>query len=153
MSCKGKNLINTCGKKVNAKCVDYEGELHKNTKIGACDNPSVEDVIEDINDQIDLLSDSLDLSELGNQCITYTKEGEDLLAKEAFKALEDKICEIAEYVGLPESACTGCETCSPIFNEEIACMGLDLGQLVDACGEQPATVKDLLQLLINEINK
>ena len=93
MSCKDK-ISDTCGKKSNAKCVDYEGDLHKNTKIEDCSNPSVEDVIEDLNAQVDDLSDGLDLTELGSLCIEYTKEGDDLKAKEAFLAMEEKICEI-----------------------------------------------------------
>jgi len=152
MSCKDK-VSNTCGKKSNAKCVDYEGELHKNTKIEECDNPSVEEVIEDLNLQVDDLSEGLDLGELGNNCIAYAKEGDTLKAKEAFLAMEEKICEIAEYVGLPTPGCTGCESCSPIFDETISCMGLELGELVDDCGEQPSTVKDLLQLMLNKLNK
>lgn len=152
MGCK-KKLTDTCGKKVNARCVDYEGNLHKNTKIEECDNPSIEDVVEDINLQVDKLSDSLDLSELGDKCITYTKEGEELQAKEAFLALEEKVCGIADFVGLPRPGCTGCQECSPIFDLDISCVNLDLGGLVDACGEQPATLKDLLQLMLNKINE
>ena len=152
MSCKDE-ISNTCGKKINAKCVDYEGDLHKNTKIENCSKPSVEDVIEDLNLQVDAFSDGVDLSALGSSCIEYAKEGDTLKVKEAFLAMEEKICEIADYVGLPKPGCTGCESCSPIFEETIACMGLELGELVDDCGEQPATVKDLLQLMLNELNK
>lgn len=152
MSCD-KDTKSTCGKKMNAKCVDYEGELHENTNIEECSKPSVEDVIEDINEQVDLLSDGLDLSELGDKCIQYVKEGEELKAKEAFLAIEEKVCEIADFVGLPKPGCTGCQDCSPIFDLPIACVGFDLGRLVDECGEQPATLGELLQLLINKVNE
>lgn len=152
MNCKDK-ISSTCGKKVNAKCVDYEGEYHSNTNIEPCDKPSVEDVIEDINSHIDTLSDSMDLSSLGKDCIEYTKEGEELKAKEAFLALEAKICEIADFVGLPKPGCESCDNCSPIFDLDINCAGLNLGALVDECGEQPKTLKELLQLIIDQVNR
>lgn len=152
MSCD-KEISSTCGKKVNAKCVDYEGEYHKNTKIEECDKPSVQTVIEDINNQLDVLSDGLDLNELGDKCIGYVKEGEDLKAKEVFLAMEEKICEIADFVGLPKPGCTGCQDCSPIFDLPIACVGFELGGVVDDCGEQPATLGELLQLLIDKANE
>lgn len=151
MSCKDK-LANTCGKKVNAKCVDFEGTRHANTKIEECDKPSVETVIEDLNLQVDFLSNSLDLSALGEACINYTQEGETLLAKEALLAMEAKICEIADFVGLPRPGCPTCESCSPLFDETISCLGLDLGGLVDSCGTQPTTLKELLQLMLNQLN-
>lgn len=151
MSCK-KAISNTCGKKHNAKCVDFEGTLHANTEIDECDKPSVEDVIEDLNKQVDLLSTSLDLSGLGEACITYAQEGDTLLAKEALLAMEAKICEIADFVGLPRPGCPTCESCSPLFDETISCLGLDLGGLVDSCGTQPTTLKELLQLMLNQIN-
>lgn len=151
MGCKDK-IASTCGKKHNAKCVDYEGTLHANTEIEECDKPSVETVIEDLNKQVDLLSTHLDLSALGESCITYTQAGDTLLAKEAFLALEAKICEIADFVGLPRPGCPTCESCSPLFEETISCLGLDLGSLVDDCGVQPTNLKELLQLILNNIN-
>lgn len=152
MGCKDK-ISRTCGKKINAKCVDYEGEFHENTELDVCDGSSVEDVIEDINKQVDSLSSSLDLSELGDACIIYTPTGESLLAKDAFLAMEAKICELAEYVGLPTPGCDGCHDCSPIFEESIECANLDLGGLVDDCGVQPSTLKELLQLLLDKLNE
>lgn len=152
MKCS-KKIINPCGKKTNANCVDYTGGLHVETKLDICDSPTATDVIEDINEYLDEVSDSLDLSGLGKGCITYSKEGDTLKSREALIAIEDKVCEIADFVGLPKSECDGCPECSPIFNLNIECLGLDFGELTDPCGEQPTTLKELLELIISQIKK
>lgn len=150
--CKDR-ITDTCGKKMNSKCVDYDGDLSAATAIEDCSDPSVEDVIEDINTSLDSINTGLDLSGLGNACITYTETGDVVLAKDAFLAMEERICELTTYIGLPVAGCTDCTPCSPIFDEDIACLDLDLGDLVDTCGTQPTTFKELLQVILTKINE
>lgn len=151
MSC-GKKVFNPCGKPISSNCVEYVGELHENTTLNICDKPSVTEVIEDINLQLDKVSDSIDLTELeGGGCMTYPLAPEGLKVVQALQVMEEKICEIADFAGLPKPGCTSCEPCSPIFNLDITCLGLDFGALTDPCGEQPTTLKELLQLILTQL--
>jgi len=144
MGCKDK-LSRTCGKKINAKCVDYEGELHENTQLEACDCHSVEDVIEDMNLAINEIYESIDLSELGDSCIEYEKVDGKILVKEALKKLEECVCDLKSQ--LEDTDSTGCPA---IFSQDISCLGLDFLCLTDPCGNQIQNLGELLQALINQ---
>jgi len=142
--CKDK-ISRTCGKKINAKCVDYEGTLHDNTELEDCDCHSVEDVIEDINVAINAINESIDLSELGDSCITYDKEDGKILVKEALKKLEECVCDLKDR--LDDTDSTGCPA---IFSEDISCLGLDFMCLSDPCGAPIQNLGQLLQALITQ---
>lgn len=145
-NCKGKNckdkIVSTCGKRSNAKCVDYEGTFHNDSDLETCDYPNVEDVIEDINVTLNEITAAIDTSGLGDSCIDYTEVDGKITIKEALLRLEEKICSLSEAVG------TG--GCPPVFTEDISCLNLDFGCLVDPCGNQITNLKDLLQALINK---
>lgn len=144
MGCKGK-LSSTCGKKHNAKCVDYEGELHENTQLEDCGCYNVEEVIEDLNSTINTIMDSIDLSGLGNLCITYDLVDGVITVKEALAKIEAKLCELADAVELDPP------DCPTIFTEDISCLQLDFECLTDPCNNQITNLKDLLQAMITQI--
>jgi hypothetical protein len=147
-----KKVFNNCGKLESSNCTQYVGELHANTQLDICDKPSVTEVIEDINEQLDKVSESVDLTGLdGGGCMTYPLAPDGLRVVQALQAMEEKICEIADFAGLPKPGCSNCEPCSPIFNLDITCLGLDFGTLTDPCGEQPTTLKELLQLILTQL--
>jgi hypothetical protein len=134
----------TCGKKVNAKCVDYEGELHNNTELEECDCHNLEDVIEDLNTGLNTIFDAIDLSELGNDCLTYELENGKVLVKNALKKFEEEICK------LKEATATDVD-CNPIYTEDFTCVGLDLECLSDPCNNPITNLGDLLQAMITQI--
>ena len=136
-------ISSTCGKKINAKCVDYEGDFHNESNLDTCDYPNMEDVIEDINVTLNEITDALDTSGLGDSCITYTEVGGKITIKEALLRLEEKICSLSSAVSV--------DGCSPVFTDDISCVDLDFKCLVDPCGEQITNMKDLLQALINKV--
>lgn len=144
-NCKGRNckdkITSTCGKKVNAKCVDYEGTFHDESELTTCDYPSVEDVIEDINVTLNEITAALDTSGLGDSCITYTEVDGKITIKEALLRLEEKVCALSSAIDT--------SGCPPVFSQDITCVGLDYGCLVDPCGNPITNLKDLLQALIN----
>ena len=153
MGCNNSG-INTCGKISFSKCVRYEGALHAETALDVCDDLSVQEVIEDIGLELDDINSEIDLSALGQGCLEYTKNTDgEVEVKDALLAMETKICELVEYTGMTDSNCPTCpDACSPIYNTAIECLGLDYGALVDSCGNQPATLGELLQVMINQIN-
>lgn len=146
MSKCGSKVSSTCGKRINAKCVDYEGELHNDTELDSCDCPNVEDVIEDINNTLNNIKDGLDTSGLGNQCITYNEVDGEVSISEALLRLEEKICEISDHLNISEE-----EDCPTVYTQDLTCVGLDMSCLVDPCGEPITDLKTLLQALINKV--
>lgn len=135
---KCDKIEDTCGKKINARCVDYEGTVNSQSPLTeGCLN--VHNTTEDIYDQLEVIQESIDLTDLGSACITYPQEGLALKVSEALLGLETKVCELAVTE----------EGCHPIFDADITCLGLNLGCLPDdPCGDPITTFKQLLQALI-----
>ena len=57
---------------------------------------------------------------------------------------EEKICELEEKINLLET--------TDICNKSIVPCSLDFGDLVDACGNQPTTLAETLQLILDTLN-
>jgi hypothetical protein len=142
--CKDK-ISNTCGKKINAKCVDYEGTLHEGTELEACDCHSVEAVIEDMNVAINNINDSINLEDLGDSCITYDKVEGKIQVIEALKKLEECVCDLKDKVNATDNS-----GCPEIYSSDISCLNLDFSCLVTPCGDQIENLGELLQALINQ---
>jgi len=150
MSCRDK-IKDRCLKKVNATCVDYEGALSSETNLDPLDCHTVEEVLEDMNDQLDDIYEQIDLDGIDESCIDFQEEETGKIkVKEAILALTSKLKDIMEHVGMSCDNCPECEpSCNPIFTEDITCLGLDFGCLVDPCGNQYTTLKDVLQGIID----
>ena len=93
-NCKTKPET-TCGTRGYATCVYYEGYIPPFSSLDQDDCNTVHETLEDIYNEMETMQDEADLSELGNECITYTETAGRILIKDAFKAMETKICELA----------------------------------------------------------
>lgn len=145
MGC-GDKLSNSCGKRHNARCVDYEGQLHEHTELDDCNCHSVHDVLEDMGNALNDINEQIDLSALGDSCIEYEKDDKGrITVKEALKKLEECVCDLKDMVEDTDE-----DDCPNIFSQDISCLGLDFGCLTDPCGEQITNLKDLLQALITQ---
>jgi hypothetical protein len=136
MSCKDK-ISTTCGKRINSRCIDYEGNLSGCTELAGCPKHTVHEVLEDMSERITTFCETLDLSETNTGCVTVEVK----TLKNLFESLYSEVCEIKDK--LPD------EECPSIFTQDVTCLGLDYKCLTDACGEQPKSIKDVLQLLID----
>ena len=84
-----------CGKPIQyAACVKYGGTLPDYSALDNCS--SVEDVLEEHYDLITEIRDNIDLSDLGDQCITYPTET--LTVAQALLAMETFICAQNELI-------------------------------------------------------
>lgn len=141
--CKGK-VSATCGKKHNAKCIDYEGTLHNNTELEDCGCFNLEDVVEDINAEIDDINEAIDVSGISSDCLTFetNDEGVVVINEVVTKVVEklDEFCTTLQEQAEGE--------CPAIFEADITCLNLDFACLTDPCGQQITTLKGLLQALI-----
>lgn len=152
MGCKNK-IEDRCLSKTNARCVDYEGTLHADTNLDIEDCHSVEEVIEDINEELDEINGEIDLDGIDESCIDFQEaEPGNIKTKEAILAVVLKLKEVMAHVGMSCDDCPDCSpTCNPIFTEDISCLGLDYKCLADACGEQPTNLGELLQVIIDQV--
>lgn len=150
MSCNDK-ISDRCVKKTNAVCTTYEGTLSEDTLLTSTACLNVETVIEDINTQLDILQSKIDVEVLINDtCINYPRVGGIVTARTAILSLNARFQTMMEFVGMQCDG-TPVDDCPAIYSHAIDCVGLDLGVLTNPCGNQPANLKDLLQLILDTI--
>ena len=142
-----RKISDTCGKKVNARCVDYEGEVNEDSSLENNNCHTVHDTTEDIFEQLEDLNKCLNLDALGELCITYTQaDTAKLKINEAILGLEKAICHLQNELLIDETT-----DCHPIFETDITCLDLDLACLPNApCEEDLTTLKQLIQAIITQ---
>lgn len=131
------NIHNLCeGEEFNAKCVKYQKEPPKISKLkGTCN--SVHSIVTDI---YDILSEGFDYSGLGERCLKY---GAKINLNSVLKVHEQEICDIKQQIKE--------KNIGSICAMSITDCGLDLTGLVDKCtGMPPSTLGELLQILISK---
>lgn len=136
MSCKDKTST-ICIDSVNARCVDYEGEVSEKSELEGCINQH--EVNEDIYTQLDNIDTNVDTSDLGDSCISYAETNGEVLIKTVLLKLEEEICTLKES-----------NAGSATTDIDITSFNLDFGCLVDPCGSQITGLYQLLQILIDK---
>jgi hypothetical protein len=141
MDCN-KKVSNTCGTNQYAPCVFYELDLPDFSLIED-DCVTIEDTTSDVYALISDIREQLDLSDLGEDCLTYALDSNSkIVVKNVLAKIEEKYCELEEKVNnLTETG---------LCNISISECNLNLGTLTDNCDVQPSTLKALLQLLIDQ---
>ena len=134
--CDESNAKFNCGERIPSACVFYKkyfpsySTLDKNCA-------TIEETTEELYKNQEYILRSIDTSKLTEDCIEYDTveiDGEDkILVVEVLQKLQDQICNLQET------------------SEDENILNLDFKCLVDPCGDQISSLKDLLQVLINEI--
>ena len=135
MGCCNNRKFN-CGEKVQSVCVHYKGYLPEYSELDK-DCVVIEETTEELYRNQEEILDSLDLSELGNDCIEYQQQSPKLKTKEVLYAFESEICDIKDKLSVN------------VFQE----MNLDFKSLTDQCGNDIGNLKTFFQTLIDEIDK
>lgn len=124
-----------CGKKTEASCVFYKGYIPEYSELDSC--VTIEETTEELYRNQENILKSIDTSELGDDCLDYAKtevEGKSvILVKDVLRVLEEKVCDLMDTKEVDDS------------------LQLDFKCLVSPCGSEIESLKDLLQVLINEI--
>lgn len=97
MTCFTVKTKNTCPDRQYASCTFYETDLPEFSKIED-DCVTLEETTEDLYTLVGEIKDRIDLSELGNECITYIEVEGKIFVKNALLAHEQKICELEELI-------------------------------------------------------
>ena len=126
----------TCGVTNFATCIYYESTINTDSELDDNTCLTIEETTQDIYNQLE----NLDLSALGDLCLSYTTVGGKNIVKNVLLKFEEKICELSEKVNLLENR--------PLCEMPLGdCV--DTKCLVDACNENISTVGQLLQALID----
>lgn len=130
----------TCGSITPATCVKYETNLPTFSEIENC--PSIEETTAEIYTLIGQIKADLDLTELGEDCLTYTQVGGKIPVKNVLLKIEEKVCQLQEEITLLKT--------TDIFNRSLTGSGLNLSCLTDACNDTVTTYGELFQALITK---
>ena len=135
MNCHNK-IKHTCSTTNYSTCVHYEGSVNTDSQYDENDCLSIEETTQDIYNQLE----NLDLSALGELCLSYVQEDNKNIVKNVLLKFEEEICNLKEEL----------ET---VKNRPLCEMPLgdcvDTKCLVDACSENISTVGQLLQALVD----
>ncbi|MDR1019026.1 MAG: hypothetical protein LBM02_10050 [Lachnospiraceae bacterium] len=136
--CRDNKISNNCFPKVNSTCVKYDGYLPDYSKLEeGC--TSIEETTTELYKKQSEILESLDLSELGKNCInyaTYKDKDNKLTVKGAFRALEDKLCE--------KSNSNGNSSTFDLSKYDFKC-------LTDSCNNTIDSQTKLIQALIDKV--
>lgn len=140
MKNKCNKIKQTCGTTNYATCIEFEGTPNENSPLSEDCAISAEESIQDIYTQLE----EINLSELGEECLEYVlTEDSKIIVKNVLLKYESEICELKTKVADLES--------TALCSQSIEACNFSWGTLTDSCGEQPATFKDALQLIIDTI--
>ena len=135
MNCHNK-IKHTCSTTNYSTCVHYEGSVNTDSELVNETCLDLEQTTQDIYNQLE----NLDLSALGELCLSYVQENNKNIVKNVLLKFEEEICNLKEEL----------ET---VKNRPLCEMPLgdcvDTKCLVDACNENISTVGQLLQALVD----
>ena len=133
-------ISHTCGERTYLICSEYEGSVNSDSSLIEESCLNGQEVVQDIYNQLE----NLDLSALGELCITYVQEDNKNIVKNVLLKFEEKICELENRVEELETV--------DICNQSITSCNLDFGLLTNQCDTQPTTLAETLQLILDNLN-
>jgi hypothetical protein len=133
-------LKHTCGSTNYATCIHTEGEVNTDSELFEVECTNLQENLDDVYNQLD----NLDLSALGDLCLSYTTVGGKNIVKNVLLKFEEKICELENRVEELETV--------NICNQNITACNLEFGSLTTECGDQPTTLAEALQIILDTLN-
>lgn len=138
----GFTTKNTCGERLFATCVYYEGVLPGFSSLAVADCYTLEEIVADTYLLFENINDQIEVNTvLGNKCLTYTLEAGIITVRQALVTLESEVCDlkdkldnIAKYQ-LCDLPIAGCD--------------LTLQDLVNECDTTITNFGELFQALID----
>lgn len=139
MGCYNNRKFN-CGEKVQSVCVHYKGYLPEYSELDK-DCVVIEETTQELYENQEEILNAIDTSELGKDCIDFDEYKTDidgvskLQVKGVLEAYEKEICDLKNMIG----------------DDNDDTLSLDFKCLTTPCGDQITSLKDLIQVLIDEI--
>jgi len=139
----GNKVSNTCGRRTNSACVDFEGTPNSQSELIEQTCLDQEQVTQDLYDQVGEIKDETDLSGLGELCLEYVTEDGKIIVKNALAKFEEVICDLQTRI-------TELET-EPICSKPIGECQDVIGCLVDPCDNSILTLGDWMKAVTEKI--
>ena len=89
--CNNK-ISHTCGERTYLICSEYEGSVNSDSSLIEESCLNGQEVVQDIYNQLE----NLDLSALGELCLTYVQENNKNIVKNVLLKFEEEICNLKE---------------------------------------------------------
>ena len=123
-------ISHTCGERTNLICSEYEGSVNSDSSLIEESCLNGQEVVQDIYNQLE----NLDLSALGELCLTYVQEDNKNIVKNVLLKFEEEICNLKEELELVKNR----QICDIPITE---CLP-NLDCLTDACDNNITTLGD-----------
>jgi hypothetical protein len=136
----GNKIKHTCAEKNYATCIEYELEVPTFSSLVEQDCFTLEETTEDTYDLIGGIKSEIDLTALGQDCISYGINPKTV--KSVLLKYEEEICDLKSKVEVLETTAI----CDKIITECV-----DLTGIVDQCDSPVNTLGELLQYLLDNI--
>jgi hypothetical protein len=124
-----------------ASCVTYETPLPDFSEIVGC--ADLDETTTELYCLVKDIKTEIDLSELGEKCLTYTEVAGKTFVKNALLKMEEEICLLKEEVNTLKT--------TAIFDKPLTGSGIDLDCLPDFYIDPITTYGDLFQALIAKV--
>lgn len=121
-------ISHTCGEKTFLVCSEYEGTVNTDSSLIEESCLNGQEVVQDIYNQLE----NLDLSALGELCLTYVQENNKNIVKNVLLKFEEEICNLKEELELVKNR----QICDIPITE---CLP-NLDCLTDACDNNITTL-------------
>lgn len=139
----GNKVRMTCITKNYSTCISYETDLPEFSQLEGC--VDLDQTTTELYSLVGKIKEEIDLSELSSKCLDYlTDENDKIVVKNVLLKFEEKICELEERINTLET--------TAVCDLDISDCNFQWGDLTDSCGQQPQTLGEALQLLINQHN-
>ncbi len=121
-------ISHTCGERTYLICSEYEGSVNTDSSLAEESCLNGQEVVQDIYNQLE----NLDLSALGELCLTYVQEDNKNIVKNVLLKFEEEICNLKEELELVKNR----QICDIPITE---CLP-NLDCLTDACDNNITTL-------------
>jgi hypothetical protein len=136
----------TCSGEVQyATCVRYEGTVNSQSSLNNDSCLDLGQTTLDIYTQIGSILDDMSTANLGDRCLNYTLENAKLKIKNVLIKHEEEICDLKEEINTLKT--------TAVCDLDITDCNLDFNGLVDACGNTPTKLGEVLNLIFSKITE
>ena len=130
MNCHNK-IKHTCSSTNYSTCIHYEGSVNTNSELVNETCLDIEQTTQDIYNQLE----NLDLSALGELCLSYVQENNKNIVKNVLLKFEEEICNLKEELELVKNR----QICDIPITE---CLPNGFDCLIGDCDNSIVTLKD-----------
>lgn len=140
----GNKINQTCGSTTYSSCTNFEGTPNIQSVLYGETCLDQEIVDQDQYNQLGEIKTETDLTELGESCLVYVLEEGKIVVKNVLAKFEEEICTLKSKIATLET--------DSICNKNITDCNFNFNGLVNNCGDQPLTLSETIQLILDTLN-